>query len=514
VATLRLFESRRVAALATALYAVWPAGVAMASVVGTDVPAAALVVCALAVLATLGPARPWRAAVLFGVVMGLAAWVRAVALPLAPLSLGYWLARRTRLPATLALTAGALAATLLVLSPWAWRQARISGHVSFTDDHGGLTALIGANPNSEGTYTRALNQMFHDLTGKSVLDQPHRDVDQAAYALAKDWARFEPAYALGLATKRAERLFDSERYLLYWPLFRPGVLVGPRAAWFAARREALSAAADLFGAVLAGLAVAGVVLAATRKRGAALVLVPFQLALAATYVVFFAEPRYRLPIELLALPFAALCLVELASLAAAIARGAWASVRAGGLRVAVAAVVVVTGAWALPALAAGGAELRARHRWAADVWRVDGVARLAKWRAVNPRRLSSGVAGGAGGVRLGGDGAHETVAMVELAPLPGGTWVLELDVTAVAPPSTSIAAESPVRLRVATEAGALLADVAVPAGAPLHVVTALVHPGGEPRLVLTATSATAATVLINDSRLEREPLPDPAPRGS
>ncbi|MES1210153.1 MAG: hypothetical protein ABUS79_29810, partial [Pseudomonadota bacterium] len=43
------------AAFATAIYALWPAGVAMASVVGTDVPAAALVVAALALLVVLAP---------------------------------------------------------------------------------------------------------------------------------------------------------------------------------------------------------------------------------------------------------------------------------------------------------------------------------------------------------------------------------------------------------------------------------------------------------------------------
>ena len=313
--------------------------------------------------------------------MGLAAWMRAVALPLTALSLGYWLGRRTRWPAALALTGAAVLATLVVLAPWAARNARASGHVYFTDDHGGLTALIGANPNSEGTYTRALNQMFHDLTGKSVLDEPHHEVDQAAYALAKDWTRFEPAYALGLSAKRAERLFDDERYLLYWSVFRPGVLVGAPATWFAARRETVSAAVGVFGAVLAALAAAGVVLAAARRRWPALALVPFQLALAATYVLFFAEPRYRLPIELLALPFAALTLVELGALAAALARRAWRpgahdrgrARRRGGLR--------ARGDARLARAARRRRGPARGHRWAADVWRVDGAA---AWRSGGP----------------------------------------------------------------------------------------------------------------------------------
>jgi hypothetical protein len=503
--TLALFKSRPVAIVATLAYAVWPAGVATASVVGTDMPAAALLACAIAVLVTLAPTRPWLAAVLFGVVMGLAAWVRAVALPLTALSLGYWIAERTRWRAALALTAVAVASTLLVLSPWALRHARESGHAYFTDDHGGVTALIGANPNSEGTYTRALNQMFKDLTGKSVLDEPHHEVDREAYALAKNWTRFEPAYALGLATKRAERLFDDERYLLYWPIFRPGVLVGAPAAWFAARRERIMAAADAFGAALAALAVAGMVLAAARRRWPALALVPFQLALAATYIVFFAEPRYRLPIELLAFPFAALALLELGALVVSLARRSWTVARAEGFRLALAAAFVVAGAWAWPALAAGGASLRARHRWAADVWHVDGAARLARWRAVDARGPSSLIEGGPGGVRLGARPGGATFA-IDLAdsPPPAGAWALTLEVTASAP----------ARVRLATAAGALLADVAVPAGAALHVVTAVVHAGGPLLLAATVTSEAPTTVLVSGVRLDHEAIPDPAPRGS
>src|SRR5437667_8615855 len=107
--------------------------------------------------------------------------------------------------------------------------------------------------------------------------------------------RFEPAYAAGLAAMKAERLFEPERRLLYWSIFRPGVLVGARAAWFDARRERIGAAVDVYGWALAGLALAGIVVAVARRRWDLVALVPFQLALAATYTFFFAEPRYRLP---------------------------------------------------------------------------------------------------------------------------------------------------------------------------------------------------------------------------
>ena len=161
--------------------------------------------------------------------------------------MGYWLALRLRVGRALALTAVGLATALVVLSPWAVRHLRQSGSLYFTDDHGGITALIGANPNSEGTYTRALNRLFKDVTGRSVLDEPHHATDQAAYAIVREWTRFEPRYTLGLIVLKADRLFDPEIRLLYWPIFRTGALVGPRAAWFAAHHRAIESAADAFG---------------------------------------------------------------------------------------------------------------------------------------------------------------------------------------------------------------------------------------------------------------------------
>src|SRR5581483_3485212 len=311
----------------------------------------------------------------FGVVMGLAAYVRAVALPLTLLSAFYWLARTAsgtargwrRARRVAGLTALAVAATLVVLLPWGLRNRAKHGELFFTDCHGGITALIGANPNSEGTYTRALNRMFKDLTGRSVIDEPHRQTDQAAYALAKDWTRFELPYAAGLAALRAGRLFAAEHNLLYWPIGRPGVLVGQPAAWFAARAGQLNRLADGFWYPLIALYAAGLAIALVERRWALLSLLPFQAALAATYVIFFAEPRYRIPIEMLAFPIAALALARLGRAAADAARAARDRRGVGALRaparvLAAAAVGVAVLFLAPPVLLDAGARLRAGHR--------------------------------------------------------------------------------------------------------------------------------------------------------
>jgi hypothetical protein len=423
------------AALATTIYALWPAGVAMSSVVGTDVPAAALVAGALALLVAFGRTRPWAAALAFGAAMGLAAWVRAVALPLSALSLGYWLAVRVRLGRALVLTATGLAMALVVLSPWAIRHLRQSGSFYFTDDHGGITALIGANPNSEGTYTRALNRLFKDVTGRSVLDEPHHATDQAAYAMVREWTRFEPRYTLGMITLKAERLFDPEIRLLYWPIFRTGVLVGPRGAWFVAHHRTIETLADAFGLTVMALALAGIAIALGRRRWALLALLPFQLALAATYVIFFAEPRYRLPLEMLAFPFVALALGELAALGLALSRRARdGAVPVVGVLRALGPALLLVVLWRIiwPSVLDGGRALRAHHRWAVTeaTFRGPGetATRLLLWRPTAPFSRTSPIEGAPNGVhlRIGAEGTSRVHVRLGGGAAGAGTYLIAL----------------------------------------------------------------------------------------
>jgi len=454
------------AAATAILFALWPAGVAMSSVVGTDMPAAALLALALALLVMLGPRRPLAGAVAFGVALGLGAWIRAVALPLSGLAIGYWLATRQKVARAALLTVAGVAATLVVLLPWGIRHLRQSGALYFTDDHGGITALIGANPNSEGTYTRALNRMFKDVTGRSVLDEPHHDTDRAAYAIAREWFAYEPRYALGLATLKADRLFDPEHRLLYWSVFRPGVLVGRPAAWFAAHRAGIVRFADAFGIAVAGLALAGVVAACARRRWRVLALVPFQLAYVATYTIFFAEPRYRLPIEMLAFPFVAVALGEVvAATRAVIHRSRPDLVRAAKV-LGPALLVVVVWRLAWPALLDAGTALRARHGWAVSEADVDGRRRLLLWAPVPPLAPRSPLAGSPEGVhvRVRAD-ERPTELRLRLGggPLPAGRYALHFRLEA---PS------GPARITLAGKS----ADVA--AGVPASFDAEIDHPGG------------------------------------
>jgi 4-amino-4-deoxy-L-arabinose transferase-like glycosyltransferase len=423
------------AVAAAALYAIWPAGIAVASVTGTDMPAGVLIGAAIYCLVRWAPTRPWLAAVAFGAAMGVAAYTRAVALPLSILCAFYWASLRLRLRTVVTRTAAACAVAALVLAPWVVRNRLRYGEWLATDSHGGLTALVGANPNSEGTYSRSLNRIFFEVTGHELLSEPHRQADRAAYALALDWTRFEPAYAVGLAVKKAERLLGPERGLLYWPIYRAGVLRDPDRTWFAERQGKIEAVVDGFWVFLVVAGVTGLGVALATRQWARLSLLPFGLALVGIYTLFFAEVRYRLPIALLVFPSAGGALAWLVD-------GARTAVRERSVPVAfrrevgwaALSVLVVFAGWA--AFVGTGQRLRDRHAWALHRCRVGTETVVCKWRAESrtssgaslPRGVFDGVGlrtmSASAGARLmisPGVGGHRLRAQLDVAPLTSGS---------------------------------------------------------------------------------------------
>jgi 4-amino-4-deoxy-L-arabinose transferase-like glycosyltransferase len=417
----RALWDQRAALAAGLLYALWPAGVAVSSVTGTDLPAGALIVIAGWCLVRWAPARPLLAAVLFGAVMGAAAWIRAVALPLAALATVHLWALRHRWRVVVQGGALACLAAALVLVPWAVRNRLRYGETFFTDSHGGLTALVGANPNSEGRYSRSLNRMFELVTGHRLLAEPHRVADRASYQLARQFTRFEPAYAAGLVVLKAERLLANERPLLYWPLYRAGVLSEGQSRWFAAHRAGAERLVDWFWAFLVGATVLGLALAARRRQWAAFTFVPVQLGLIAIYALFFAEVRYQLPIVMLMFPPAGAAVAAVSEQARRQTSDRW---RLRTVALLLAPVVALFALW--PLLLHVGERLRARHRFAAHVCRVDGQARICLWRSVgegdSPLRGvwdGLGLGRGAGALALElPAGRYRVHAQLDLAPVP------------------------------------------------------------------------------------------------
>ena len=425
----RLWESRAAALVAGLLCALWPAGVAMASVTGTDMPAAAFITFGCYFLLHFSPERPRLAAVLFGVFMGLATYVRAIALPLCALAVFCLRASGLGWKSALRSTAISCAVAALLLAPWAVRNRLRYGETFVSDSHGGETALVGADPNSDGRYSRSLNRMFHEATGYTILAEPHREADRAALSLARRWMRFDPAFTLGLVLAKAERLLVHERALLYWPLFRAGVLSEPALSLASRWRSAIESVVDSFWLATVAAALAGLGVALARRRWLVLTLMPFMVVLAGLYAVIFADPRYRLPISLLVFPLAAGGLLWLAQTVRDVVRARRVS-RAVGWEAGLAlglSIITFVGA---PALAWAGSKLREHHRWSVQVCQVNREARLCSWRA-SPRADDDtpGVRGVWNGVGLAiptavPDRTKESAAETEL-DLPPGDYAIE-----------------------------------------------------------------------------------------
>jgi 4-amino-4-deoxy-L-arabinose transferase-like glycosyltransferase len=490
--------NREVARLSGLLAALWPAGIAVASVTGTDMPAAALLATAVWMLVRDRGRRPIRAAILFGLFLGLTATIRAVALPLALLGGCYWLALGVAPRKVLGRTAIGVAVAFLVLVPWGVRNRLRYGELFFTDSHGGHTALVGANPNSEGVYSRSLNRMFAKGTGFELFAEPHREADRQAYALAVRLVRFEPLYAVGLLAAKADRLLTHERPLLYWPLYRQGVLAGGAADFFARNRARLEAVADFFWYGLVAAALIGVTVSLTRRVWAAVALLPIPLALGAVYVVFFAEVRYHLAVAVLLFPYAGLALGWLARglRILALRRGRESRYFACELLIGGLLTAGVFIGW--PRLVASGAALRARHRFAVSVCSLDDHGRICLWRAGAPPPAGgrSPLRGVWDGVGISTDrGPASAVTDVDL---PAGHYrvsaLADLPGSAGGPSASLV-----LRLR-----GTQLASVSLtPGGAPAPVEGTVNHPGGPLHLEVAAAPISVAA--------EAHPAPHPGP---
>jgi len=483
--TARAVFGRGAAIVAGLLCAFWPAGIAVSSVTGTDMPAAALLALAVWLLARQAAQRPLGAPLLFGAALGLAAYVRAVALPLAFLAAPHFRARGAQWVHVVTRALVAAAVAFLILLPWGLRNRHLYGEFFLTDSHGGHTALVGANPNSDGVYSRSLNRLFAEGTGYRLFAPPHREADRAAYALAKTWTAFEPHYALGLLAAKADRLLTNERALLYWPLYRQSVI--PLGSWFETHRARIEGVVDDFWYFLVAAIVLGIVSAVASRNGPALTLLPLPLALTVLYTIFFAEVRYQLAIVVLLLPFAGAGIVWIAAGAGELARGKNEGDRRRIATEAVAALIalaLIFLGW--PRLMEAGAALRDRHRWAVCVCRVGGANRLCSFRATTPPpgEGPSPVRGVWDGFGLRLSGAHAAAAAE--VDLPAGRYRVSIRAEGVA----TVAVPATIDLLAD---GANLAHASWPVtGTPVTLAGVAEHGGGKLRVVLQVDSEISA----------------------
>lgn len=213
----------RIAALAVAVY---PGLVAFPLALATENLFLPLVLAAFLALLALVPspgiahdtvspaARGSLIAIGAGILLGLAALTRSVILPFCAAALVWlwWVMKQPRLAILCSL------AMICTITPWLYRNARVTGHLTGIETSIGYNLYLGYHPDSTGAFT-----FGPSLDLLSILDD--RERDQAGIAGALEFIRADPGRFPYLALRRLGHFFDLEwRAVTY---FYSNGLVGP-----------------------------------------------------------------------------------------------------------------------------------------------------------------------------------------------------------------------------------------------------------------------------------------------
>lgn len=296
-----LFGSRA-GLLAAALGAVFPSLVFWTPVLLSET--AFTLIFAAAVWLFLGAARKdgglsWRLVALGGLVTGLAALVRSQALALAPAAAVWWAVDGVR-PAR-SIRAGALAAlaAAAVILPWTVRNALALDAPVVLSTNVGYNLRIGHAPYANGRFVDPADLYLPAIDYQDLELKQNSEGRRLAFEYALD----HPTKELELSVRKVRWLWSPDTDVRLW-LASFGLTPLSATADSLIRLAVLGGHWTSFALLLAALP-------AWRRARSGLL---FALVLSATWtaghVLFFAEPRYRLPLLPVVLPIMALGLLE------------------------------------------------------------------------------------------------------------------------------------------------------------------------------------------------------------
>ncbi len=210
---LRTFGPRG-AALALWLYAIAPAQVLYAVVLGSEALYASVLVAALWTVVRFGWDRV-LAAVAAGALLGAGQYVRSETPAFVCAFVAAAVLQVSR-PARLGLVAVAFVLSfLVVLAPVMAYNLETAGDVSISTSHfQGWSLLVGTSPGADGGYDPKMRKLVAGEWG-SV------EFDRRAMTLAIEHIREDPMGTAILAIRKVRRMWATENYGAYWP-FYPG----------------------------------------------------------------------------------------------------------------------------------------------------------------------------------------------------------------------------------------------------------------------------------------------------
>jgi 4-amino-4-deoxy-L-arabinose transferase-like glycosyltransferase len=252
-------------------------------------------------LAGRASARPRRSAALAGISFGAAALTRAAGLCV-PLVVAAWQLRRGRGARPAALTL--LLATALTIAPWTLRNVLVTGHPVLVCAGGGLNFYFGHNDGPLG---------YRPLQGTPLAGQ--RDaagIDRAGWRAGLQYIAAHPLGVLRHSGSKLVALFAPPTYALHAnsAILIPDAVADPSLAPLAAAARQKQARKDvllhgvfkvlaaLHSYLLLGGALAAVLFAWRRLPAELRLAAWLALAWVGVHLVFWAQPRFRYPMEI------------------------------------------------------------------------------------------------------------------------------------------------------------------------------------------------------------------------
>jgi hypothetical protein len=289
--------------LAAAIFAVLPGDIFYASQILSEVSFGfALSGCIYAFLVFDEDGVPANRWLLFGLLLGLSALVRGIALPYLAVPILVWIVTRGWSRATATRTALAALGLLLAVTPWTIRNQLVMGSPILIASDGPHAFIIAHSPVADGSQSKRIwkyrSREYGDV-GRMGNPMAEAELAKADLRHGLEFMLTHPGRELALVPKRLYHLFRDDHFALRFSTVRyRGEESG---AWHRRRRtrqeiEKAARLADLCFFGVLTLAVLGLtrVFTPAARRGLVVPLTPLFFVFAHG-VVFWGDPRFHAP---------------------------------------------------------------------------------------------------------------------------------------------------------------------------------------------------------------------------
>ncbi len=199
--------NKTVAIITGLLLALWPSQIEFTTVLASELLFVALIVITLWVWSSPGIGF-WAKAVLLGVLLAAATYVRPIALLIPPLLAVLTMAKEKRLGRPLAAGPVELLVIGALILPWTIRNVRVFGSFVLTTTSGGVNLWMGNNPDSGGGYMPYPEYLSREMN--------EAQIDEHLGAIAKSYIRQYPGRFIARTLVKLIQLHDRETIGVHW----------------------------------------------------------------------------------------------------------------------------------------------------------------------------------------------------------------------------------------------------------------------------------------------------------